>query len=227
MISYATFNQQLQALKQIVPAIAEIIDRLDPETRHHCERLAIAAQQFGEYLALGNKDLQLLVWGAYLHDIGKAAIPLEILLKPDALTTAERQIIQEHPAIGAEICPLPASMAEVIMIMRHHHELWNGTGYPDRLSGLEIPYLTRVVQILDVYDALTHERCYKRAYSSAEAIAILLAETAKGCYQPELIAKFMEFLEVAEDFSDRASIVEFTIYANMTAAQSAETSTVG
>ncbi len=215
MICYATFNQQLQALKQIVPAIAEIFDRLDPETRHHCERLAIAAQQFGEYLALDNKDLQLLVWGAYLHDIGKAAIPLEILLKPAALTAAERKIIQEHAAIGAEICPLPASMAEVVMIMRHHHELWNGTGYPDRLIEEEIPYLARVLQILDVYDALTHERCYKRAYSPIEAIAILLIETTKGYYQPDLVAEFMTFLEIEDNFGDRSSIVEFMTHTNI------------
>ena len=214
-MSHYTLNDQLQALKQNLPAIAETIDRLDPETRHHCERLAIAAQSFGEYLALSATDLQMLVWGAYLHDIGKAAIPTDILLKPAALTTAERQIIQEHPALGIAICPLPDSMRAVAEIIHHHHELWNGQGYPDRLAGEEIPYLVRIVQILDVYDAVTNERCYKRAYSNSEAIAILLAETSKGFYQPELIAAFMAYLEVADNFSDRSSEAEFAIYAKM------------
>ena len=215
MICYATFNQQLQELKQIVPAIAEIIDRLDPETRHHCERLAIAAQQFGEYLALSVGDRQLLVWGAYLHDIGKVAIPTEILLKPSALTAAEKQIIQEHAVIGEVICPLPASMREVAAIVRHHHELWNGTGYPDGLIGEEIPYLARILQILDVYDALTHERCYKRAYSPIEAIAILLIETTKGYYQADLVAEFMTFLEIEDNFGDRSSIAGFMMHTNI------------
>lgn len=214
-MSHYTLNEQLQALKQNLPAIAEIIDRLDPETRHHCERLAIAAQNFGEYLGLSATDLQMLVWGAYLHDIGKAAIPADILLKPAALTTAERQIIQEHPALGIAICPLPESMQAVAEIIRHHHELWNGQGYPDRLAGEEIPYLVRIVQILDVYDAITNARCYKRAYSKSEAITILLTETVKGFYQPELIAAFMAYLEVADDLSDRSNEAEFMIYAKM------------
>jgi len=215
MICYATFNQQLQDLKEIVPAIAEIIDRLDPETRHHCERLAIAAQKFGEYLALSARDRQLLVWGAYLHDIGKVAIPLEILLKPTTLTAAERQAIQTHATIGAAVCPLPASMREVAEVVRHHHELWNGTGYPDCLIGEETPYLARVLQILDVYDALTHKRCYKRAYSPIEAIAILLIETTNGYYETNLIAEFMTFLEIEDHFGDRSSIAEFMTHTNI------------
>ena len=214
-MSYCALYQQLQELQQTLPAIADIIDRLDPETRQHSERLALAAQQFGEYLALSKRDLQLLVWGAYIHDIGKSAIPLEILLKPAKLTVSEHQVIKEHTEIGESLCPLPDSMREVSQIIRHHHELWNGYGYPDRLMGEEIPYLVRIVQILDVYDALTHERCYKRAYSSMEAIGILLIETTKGYYQPELITEFMTFVEVGEHFGDRSSILESMVHTNM------------
>jgi putative two-component system response regulator len=224
-MSHYILKEQLQALKQDLPAIAEIIDRLDPETRHHCERLAISAQSFGEYLKLSATDLQMLVWGAYLHDIGKAAIPADILLKPAALTAAERQVIQEHPALGIAICPLPESMKAVAEIIRHHHELWNGQGYPDRLAGEAIPYLVRIVQILDVYDALTHERCYKRAYSSSEAISILLTETAKGFYQSELISEFIAYLESEDGFSDLSNEAEFMIYAKMSNITTHDTAT--
>ncbi|MEA5476758.1 HD domain-containing phosphohydrolase [Pseudanabaena galeata UHCC 0370] len=214
-MSYFALYEQLQELQQTLPAIADIIHRLDPETRQHSERLAIAAQQFGEYLALPKRDRQLLVWGAYIHDIGKSAIPLDILLKPAKLTVSEHQVIKEHTEIGESLCPLPDSMREVAQIIRHHHELWNGCGYPDRLMGEEIPYLVRIVQILDVYDALTHKRCYKRAYSSMEAIGILLIETTKGYYQPELIAEFMTFKEIEDHFGDRSSIVESMMHTNM------------
>ncbi len=214
-MSYYALYEQLQELQQTLPAIADIIHRLDPETRQHSERLALAAQQFGEYLALPQRDRKLLVWGAYIHDIGKSAIPLDILLKPAKLTVSEHQVIKEHTEIGESLCPLPDSMREVAEIIRHHHELWNGTGYPDRLIGEEIPYLVRIVQILDVYDALTHKRCYKRAYSSMEAIGILLIETTKGYYQPELIAEFMTFIEIEDYFSDRSSIVESMMHTNM------------
>jgi putative two-component system response regulator len=215
MICYYDLNQQLQELQQILPSIAKIIDRLDLETRQHCERLAIAAYRFGKFLGLTESDRQQLVWGAYLHDIGKIGIPERILFKPEPLSDRERQVIQEHSALGAAICPLPASMHEVAAIVRHHHELWNGTGYPDRLAGEEIPYLVRIVQILDVYDALIHDRCYKRAYSPIEAVAILLFETTKGYYQPELISQFITFIEVEDNFGERSGKLDFMLHTNI------------
>jgi len=120
------------------------------------------------------------MWADYLHDIGKVGIPDSVLLKPGKLSAAELAIMQQHVLIGERICqPLP-TMQGVLPIIRHHHERWDGSGYPDRLAGDQIPYLVQVFQIIDIYEPLTNERPYKQALTSTEALKILVEEAAKG-----------------------------------------------
>jgi putative two-component system response regulator len=177
--------------------IRQAIASLDRTTREHSERLASAARSFGDFLGLSSTDLHTLTWGAYLHDIGKVAIPTNVLHKPGQLTEEEWVIMRQHVLIGEFMCAAQFPMPKIIPIIRHHHEHWDGSGYPDRQVGEEIPYLARVVQILDVYDALTHLREYKPTYNHRQAMDIIAEETAQGWYQTELVEQFFQFTESA------------------------------
>jgi putative two-component system response regulator len=186
----ADLDEAAKALSTITRTIAN----LDPETREHSQRLAIQAKAFGEFLNLSDREVHTLIWGGYLHDIGKIGIPIDVLLKPGQLTDTEWEVIKQHVLIGEHICHSLFAMERVIPVIRHHHEHWDGSGYPDRLAGEDIPFLARVIQILDVYDALTHERSYKPTYTHSKALEIIAAETAKGWYQLELVQQFFAFI---------------------------------
>jgi len=117
-----------------------------------------------------------------VHDVGKVAVPDAILLKPGRLTDEEWKVMREHPVVGEQICAPLKSFRLVLPIIRHHHEKLDGSGYPDGLRGSEIPLTARVLQIVDVYDALTTVRPYKSALSVSEALTTIEDEVAKSCY---------------------------------------------
>lgn len=188
-----------------------IVDRLDDseailfslaasvEERHgalgkHCERLARIASSIGLALQLPAQDILTLQRGGYLHDIGKVAIPDHVLFKPGPLTPDEWRIMECHTVKGEQICQGMRSLRNVLPIIRHHHEKWDGSGYPDHLRGDDIPLLARIVQLADVYDALTAERSYKAAMSPAEAVQVIRAETKRGWRDPFLTQRFAEML---------------------------------
>ena len=143
---------------------------------------------------MSERDRELLILGAYLHDIGKYFISTNILDKPTELSPEEWKFIKLHPTIDNTTLQLSQDL-EAVSIIQCHHERWDGSGYPHGLAKEEIPYLARVVQLLDVYDALTHTRSYKKTFSSEKAIAILREETIKGWHQPILVEQFVEFVE--------------------------------
>jgi putative two-component system response regulator len=145
----------------------------------------------GVAMRLDNASLLLLYVGGYLHDIGKMGIPDSVLFKPGKLNAAEWEIMRAHPARGEEICRPLTALRGVLPLIRHHHERWDGTGYPDGLRGTGIPLLARVLQVVDIYDALTHPRPYKHAYASAHALEILQEETGRGWRDPEITSLFI------------------------------------
>lgn len=177
--------------EEVLLALAMAVEQRDNVTAGHCERLALTSLALGMAMSLDEASLQTLYRGGFLHDIGKVGIPDSILLKPAKLTTEEWMIMQEHPHRGAQICGHLQALAPVLPLVRHHHERWDGTGYPDRLRGDQIPLLARVLQIADIYDALTNSRCYKPAYTPKEAIRIIEEETARGWRDPEIVANFL------------------------------------
>src|SRR5579875_461042 len=177
--------------EEVLLALAMAVEQRDNVTAGHCERLALTSLALGMSMSLDEGSLQTLYRGGFLHDIGKVGIPDSILLKPAQLTPEEWAVMQEHPNRGAQICGHLTALAPVLPLIRHHHEKWDGSGYPDRLRGEEIPLLARVLQIADIYDALTNSRCYKPAYTPKEAIRILEEETARGWRDPEIVSQFL------------------------------------
>lgn len=175
-------------------SLAQSVEERDPALGQHCHRLALMAAAMGVALGLSGNDILSLQRGAYLHDIGKVAIPDHILFKAGPLTDEEWEIMKSHAERGERICSSMRSLAPVLPIIRHHHEKWDGTGYPDGLKREEIPLLARILQLADIYDALTTSRPYKRTLTSDEALQIMREEAARGWRDPELVERFAEIL---------------------------------
>jgi cyclic di-GMP phosphodiesterase len=190
MLRNKALIDSLEEAESILFALGQAVEHRDPNTGQHCQRLAVASVMLGEALGLPQADLTALFRGGYLHDIGKIAIPDSILFKNGSLTSAEWEIMRSHPLRGEEICRTMKSLWPVLPIIRNHHEHWDGTGYPDGLAGEEIPLLARILQVADIYDALTTERSYKPALSHQEAIAVMEDEVRRGWRDPELIPLF-------------------------------------
>lgn len=175
----------------VLLALAQAVELRDRATSGHCERLALFSLALGAALGLSREELFALYRGAYLHDIGKVGLPDAILFKRARLNEPEWKLMRRHPALGEEICRRLRSLDPVLPIIRHHHERWDGSGYPDGLAGAEIPLLARILQLGDIYDALTAVRPYKSAFSSQQALAILEEETARGWRDPDLTELFL------------------------------------
>lgn len=175
-------------------ALGIALEYRDLETRGHTDRVVELSNRFAEELGLEQAQRQALTWGAYLHDIGKIAVPDAILLKPGRLAEAEFAVIKKHTIFGTEmLSDLPFLPAETRQVVRGHHERWDGAGYPDQLAGDDIPLLARMFSLIDVYDALRSERPYKRAWTHQEA-ASEIARQAGGQFDPNLAERFLEML---------------------------------
>jgi putative two-component system response regulator len=198
LLRMRAFTDELESAEAVLFSLATSVEARDAPTDGHCERLAALAVALGRRLGLGNGDLRALHRGGYLHDLGKIAIPDAILLKPGPLAAQERAIMQRHPLIGEEICRPLRSLHAVRPIIRHHHERWNGSGYPDGLRGEAIPLTARILQVVDVYDALRSDRPYRAALSPAAAMEVLAAETRAGWCDPAVVAGFAAIADATE-----------------------------
>ncbi len=194
LIHQKRLNEDLDHAEKVLFSIARTIESRDPNTGDHCDRLVSLGQAFGEYLGLSPTHIRDITWAGYLHDIGKVGIPDAVLLKTGPFTAAERTIMEQHVAIGEDICRPLRTMQGVLPIIRHHHERWDGSGYPDGLVGTAIPRLAQVFQLIDIFDALTHERPYKSAFSIEESLQIMRHEVEKGWRDPALVAQFEAFV---------------------------------
>lgn len=184
----------LDEAETILFALAQAVEARDAYTAEHCQRLATYSVALGVALGLSRPELVALYRGGFLHDIGKVSIPDSILHGHNRLTEAEWQIMKQHTIRGEEICRPMKSLAPVLPIIRGHHEKWDGTGYPDGLRGEAIPLLARIMQIVDIFDALITERTYKRAFSIDEAMKVMDDEVARGWRDPELVSLFTSLL---------------------------------
>ena len=186
------YTDQLEHAVAVLYSLARGVEAKDPALEGHCERLAHYAVALGEALQLEPEALEALRRGALLHDIGKIGIPDAILMKPGPLSPDEWKVMRQHPLIGERICLPLKSMASVLPIIRHHHERWDGSGYPDGLAGEAIPLLARILQVADVFDALTTFRPYKQERDPADALAVLRKQAANGLHDARLVDLFEE-----------------------------------
>jgi putative two-component system response regulator len=176
LIRLKRYTDELDSAEGVILSLALTIEARDPYTNNHCQRLALYAVALGNRLGLSERELTALQRGAYL--------------KPGKLTPEEYALMQQHTTIGDRLCSELRLLADVRPIVRHHHERPNGTGYPDGLTGEAIPLLARILAVVDVYDALTTERPYKRAFTPDEAVEELRAEVTRGWKFAELVETF-------------------------------------
>ncbi len=186
---------QLERAEGIITTLGLTIEARDPYTADHCERLARYAVGLGKTLGVDADTLRALRLGGFLHDLGKIAVPDAILLKPGPLSLGERHTIQSHPVAGVELLQGLRTLDQVRPIVRHHHERWDGSGYPDGLRGEAIPLEARIMAVVDVYDALHTARPYKAAFSHEESVAIIMRETDAGFWDPRVVTAFNEMLK--------------------------------
>jgi putative two-component system response regulator len=182
----------LEEAETILFALAQSVEQRDQYTGKHCERLATYSLALGKALGLSRQDQLALYRGGFLHDIGKIGIPDSILFKRGLLTEEEWQVMRKHTIRGEEICRPMKTLAPVLPIIRGHHERWDGSGYPDQLKGEEIPLLARILQVADIYDALTTARPYKPAFSHHHAVEVMMEESRRGWRDPDLVSLFAE-----------------------------------
>ena len=183
---------EVNETEEILFALAQAVEQRDNQTAGHCERLALISVSLGYAMGLEIGCLLALYRGGYLHDVGKVGIPDSILFKPGRLTASEWVVMRSHAVRGEEICRHLKSLAPVLPIIRHHHERWDGSGYPDGLAGEQISLLARILQVADIYDALISPRPYKRAYTPKEALALMQEETERGWRDPEIVKLFFK-----------------------------------
>jgi putative two-component system response regulator len=192
------YTNELENADTVLCTLGRSVESRDPYTEGHCERLASYASDLGSFMGLGDDEQLALRRGGFLHDLGKIAISDEILKKQGLLTPEEWRTMHQHPLIGENICKPLRSLRMVLPIIRHHHEHWNGSGYPDHLSGEEIPLLARVLQVVDVYDALRTERPYKAAHSHMDARETMRAEAQCGLWDGMIVNEFFSMLAMRE-----------------------------
>jgi len=186
--------------KSVMLSLARSIEARHPLMNGHSERMVNYALQLGRSLDLRDEDLQELRIACLLHDIGKVAVPDEILLKPGSLNAAETRVVRQHPIVGVSICAPLKSLRRILPAIRHHHERMDGSGYPDGLCGHQIPLLARILQVADVYDALITDRPYRDALSPEDALETLNREAAYGWLDDSLVGKFSQLCRYGGDY---------------------------
>ncbi len=195
LLKIKEFTDELETAESVLCTLGLSVESRDPYTEGHCERLAENASNLGRHLRLSDESIVALRRGGYLHDLGKIAVPDEILKKGKNLSEEEWTIMKQHPLTGENICRPLKSLRLVLPIIRSHHEHSDGSGYPDALQKSEIPLLARVLQVVDVYDALRTARPYKPALGHEHAAFTMRQEARGGLWDEELVAEFLSMLE--------------------------------
>ena len=194
VLRLARVTAEMVGAHGVIAALANAVEAKDASTEMHCQRLASLAHQLGMAAGLEPASLKGLVFGALLHDIGKIGVSDAILNKPGPLSREEWAAVRLHPIIGERICEPLATASQFSSIVRHHHERWDGAGYPDGLRGEVIPVGARIVGLVDAFDAIIHDRPYRPARTVADALDELRRESGSQ-FDPELVRLFLPMVE--------------------------------
>lgn len=207
LIRMKQYTDELENAETVIFSLALAVEAKDAYTEGHCHRLSYYGAQLAQRIGLSPDQVQAVRRGGILHDIGKIALPDAILQKPAPLSEEEFICVREHPAIGEKICQPLKSLRAALPIIRHHHERWNGSGYPDGLSGETIPVTARIIATVDLYDSLITQRPYRAALNTVAAMEIMREETAMGLYDPFLTAEFIRMIESEKQNDIQSNIV--------------------
>jgi putative two-component system response regulator len=199
-------TDEMDSAAAIITTLAVMIETRDGYSEGHCHRMANYATALGRALSLPEADIQALHRGGFLHDIGMLAIPDSVLRTNGPLTPAQYELIQSHTVVGDELCSNLRSLQAIRPIVRSHHERLDGSGYPDRLKGNQVPLLAQIIGIVDAFDGITSRRAYHEEQSAAEAIAVLRQQAARGWRRDDLVEVFADLVDAGRlgAFSGRA-----------------------
>jgi putative two-component system response regulator len=192
LLRLKTLTDELESAEALFLTLGRVIEARDPYTEGHCERLADYATALGARLNLSDAEVGALYRGAFLHDVGKIGVPDRLLLKKGKLTKREVAQMRQHTMIGDDLCRTVKSLDAVRPIVRHHHERLDGRGYPDCLSGSAVPLLAQIVSVVDVFDALTTDRPYRKALSADTAYQMMRDDATRGWADPALVEAFID-----------------------------------
>jgi putative two-component system response regulator len=195
LVRIKRYTDDLDSAASLIVAMALLVEARDGNTEGHCHRMANYATALGRSLNLREEDLHALHRGGFLHDIGMLAIPDEVLRKTGPLDAAQFELMKSHTTVGDALCANLRSLEAVRPIVRHHHERYDGSGYPDGLRGDDIPLVAQIIGLVDVYDAVTTRRPYQVPHTPQEAIAILRAQAERGWRRPDLVEAFAGLVE--------------------------------
>ncbi len=187
-------NKRLDGAESVILALARVVEARDMYTIHHAERVGLYSREIGSAHGVPEEEREVLYRGGVLHDLGKAVISSDILLKAGPLNSSEWEIMRSHSEQGAQICGPLRSTSDMLPIIRHHHERMDGAGYPDRLVGAAIPLGARIAAVADAWDAMTNHRAYRKALEPDEARRRML-EGRGTQWDPNIIDIFLGLLE--------------------------------
>ena len=197
-LAYKRFVEMREMFTQTIGALAAAVDKRDPYTAKHSDRVKEIAVDIGRVMRVSDAELEALEWGGLLHDVGKIGVPDNVLLKQERLNKEERMIMNAHPVLGAQIIAPVTQLAPELPIIRHHHEWYNGSGYPDRLIGDEIPKLARVLHVADAFEAMTAARPYRMTPLTTEQALGELRKFAGIQFDPIVVDAFVKTHHVAD-----------------------------
>lgn len=194
LIQKKHLNEELVNVENTILALAAAIEAKDPYTEGHIDRVAHYATSLAKGIGLSLREQQLLRKAAILHDVGKIGVSESVLLKSGPLTKEEFDHMKIHPIVGERICKPLRQDKLILQVVRHHHERYDGKGYPDELAGGKIPLAARIMAVVDTYDALTSDRLYRAQLTLEEALRVLRDEVGKQ-FDPRLVLAFVSLVE--------------------------------
>ncbi len=198
LLKFKKLQEELDHSESVILTLAVALESKDPYTKGHSESVGNLSAEFASLIGLSEKEQNLIKKAGILHDIGKIGIGDSILHKNGALTKEEIRLIDQHTVIGEKICRPLHSLSAILPIIRHHHERWDGEGFPDRLKGEQIPIMARILSIVDTFDAMVSERPYRVPVSIEKATKKMEEEKNSGQWDPALLEKFIEMMRGKE-----------------------------